>query len=59
MNRPENTRSYEQWQELFNGKIERDFRSKIFFEDERAEVEEDYRALKKVFGNRSLDSNTD
>jgi putative nucleotidyltransferase with HDIG domain len=54
MNRPENTHTYEEWQEWFNGKIERDFGPKIFFEDERAEVKEDYEALTKVFGNKSL-----
>ena len=56
MNRPENTHTYEEWQEWFSGKIERDFGPKIFFEDERAEVKEEYEALLKVFGNRSLDS---
>lgn len=56
MNRPENTKSYEEWQVWFNGKIERDFGPKIFFEDERAEVKEDYEALLRVFGNKTLDS---
>ncbi len=56
MNRPENTRTYEEWQEWFNGKIERDFGPKIFFEDERTEVKEDYEALSRVFRNRTLDS---
>jgi len=56
MNRPENTHTYEEWQEWFNGKIERDFGSKIFFEDERAEVKEDYEALSRVFRNKTLDS---
>jgi putative nucleotidyltransferase with HDIG domain len=56
MNRPEDTKTYEEWQEWFSGKIERDFGPKIFFEDEKAEVKEDYEALKKVFGNRSLDN---
>jgi putative nucleotidyltransferase with HDIG domain len=56
MHRPENTKTYEEWQAWFNGKIERDFRSKIFFDDERAEVKEDYEALSRVFGNKTLDS---
>ncbi len=55
MNRPEDTHSYEEWQEWFNGKIERDFGIKIFFEDERAEGKVDYDALKRVFGNKTLD----
>ncbi len=54
MNRPQNTHSYEEWQEWFTGKIERDFGPKIFFEDEKAEVEEDYKALKRVFENKTL-----
>lgn len=58
MNRPENTKTYEEWQEWFSGKVERDFGPKIFFEDERAEVKEDYEALSRVFRNRSLDSET-
>jgi len=56
MNRPENTHTYEEWQEWFLGKIERDFGPKIFFDDERAEVKEDHDALLRVFGNKSLDS---
>ncbi|SRR6266550_1992782 len=56
MHRPENTHTYEEWQEWFHGKIERDFGPKIFFEDERAEVKEDCEALTRVFGNRTLDS---
>lgn len=51
MNRPEDTKSYEEWQQWFSKKIERDFGAKIFFEDERTEVKEDYQALKRVFGN--------
>jgi hypothetical protein len=58
MNRPQNTHSYVEWQEWFTGKIERDFGPKIFFEDEKAEVEEDYKALKRVFENKTL-SNKD
>lgn len=54
MNRPENTKTYEEWQEWFVEKIERDFASKIFFDDERAEVQQDYEALLKVFGSRSF-----
>jgi putative nucleotidyltransferase with HDIG domain len=56
MNRPQNTHTYEEWQEWFAGKIERDFGPKIFFEDERNEVRKDYEALKQVFGNKTLDS---
>ena len=56
MNRPDTAQSYEEWQDWFNAKIERDFGPKIFFEDERNEVREDYEALKKVFGNKSLNS---
>ncbi len=59
MNRPENTKTYEEWQEWFNGKIERDYGPKIFFEDERAEVKEDYEALSRVFRNESLSSKED
>lgn len=58
MNRPDSTTSYEEWQEWFHGKIERDFHSKIFFDDEKFEVEEDYKALLRVFGNKTL-SNRD
>lgn len=58
MNRPDSTRSYEEWQAWFEKKIERDYGSKIFFEDERDEVKEDYRTLTRVFGNKGLDSNT-
>jgi hypothetical protein len=56
MNRPETTHTYEQWQAWFKKKIERDFGSKIFFEDEREEVRKDYEALVRVFGNTSLDN---
>jgi len=58
MHRPEHTNTYEEWQEWFGEKIKRDYGPKIFFEDERTEVEEDYKALLKVFGNTSLDSKT-
>ena len=56
MNRPEYTETYEQWQEWFNEKIERDAGPKIFFEDERLEVKPDYDALCRIFKNNSLNS---
>lgn len=56
MRRPPSTESYEQWQEWFNEKIEREFGIKIFFADEKAEVKEDYEALKRVFDKSALDS---
>jgi putative nucleotidyltransferase with HDIG domain len=56
MHRPEHTDTYEAWQEWFSEKIERDFGPKIFFADERAEVTEDYEALCRVFGNKTLHS---
>jgi putative nucleotidyltransferase with HDIG domain len=56
MNRPDTSKSYEEWQEWFNSKIERDYGVKIFFSDEKAEVEEDYQAFKRVFANVSLSS---
>jgi hypothetical protein len=59
MNRPDNTTTYEEWQDWFSGKIARDFGPKIFFGDEKAEVKEDYAALLRVFGNRTLDSKAD
>lgn len=58
MNRPDTAHSYEEWQEWFKKKIERDFGSKIFFEDERNEVREDYKALSTVFGKKALDNKT-
>lgn len=58
MNRPDDTHSYKEWQKWFNGKIERDFNIKIFFEAEKAEVTKDYDALKRVFGNMTLDDRT-
>lgn len=58
MHRPDNTNTYEAWQEWFNAKIERDFGTKIFFEDEKAEVGKNYEALLSVFGNKALDSRT-
>lgn len=54
MNRPDNTHTYKEWQAWFTGKIERDFGPKIFFDDEREEVREDYEALVKVFGKPQL-----
>jgi HD superfamily phosphodiesterase len=56
MNRPKNANTYEEWQEWFNEKIERDYGPKIFFEDERKEVNEDYEALTRVFKNKTLRS---
>lgn len=58
MNRPDNIKSYKEWQAWFVGKIERDFGPKIFFDDERAEVKGDYDALVRVFGNVSLDGSS-
>lgn len=59
MNRPEGTTSYEEWQDWFHQKIERDFGTKIFFDDEREEVREDYDALVRVFGGSALNSKTE
>ncbi|MET0779391.1 MAG: HD domain-containing protein [Candidatus Saccharimonadales bacterium] len=58
MNRPDNTKTYEEWQGWFRQKIERDFGVKIFFDDEREEIREDYEALVRVFGNKALDDMT-
>lgn len=58
MNRPDNTHTYKEWQKWFDGKIERDFDVKIFFEDEKEEVRKDYDALRRVFGNMTLDDRT-
>lgn len=55
MNRPDDTTNYREWQEWFHRKIERDFGVKIFFDNERGEVLEDYKALVRVFGNEDLD----
>jgi HD superfamily phosphodiesterase len=57
MNRPDDTRNYEEWQKWFSGKIERDFDIKIFFEDKKEEVRSDRDALKRIFSNASLDDN--
>jgi putative nucleotidyltransferase with HDIG domain len=54
MHRPDNTHTYKEWQEWFTTKIERDFGSKIFFEDEKEETREDYNALKRIFENKTL-----
>jgi len=58
MNRPDNTQTYREWQDWFQVKIERDFGPKIFFADERAEVKDDYEALKRVFMSNILDNKT-
>ncbi len=55
-NRPEKLSSYDEFQKFVDEKLDRDFKVKIFFEDERAEVEPDYQALSRVFRNRSLSS---
>jgi putative nucleotidyltransferase with HDIG domain len=55
MNRPDNTPTYKEWQKWFSVKIEQDFNTKIFFEDEKEEVRKDYDALKRVFSNITLD----
>jgi HD superfamily phosphodiesterase len=52
MNRPEGVKSYQEWQEWFTTKIERDFGPKIFFDEEREEIRKDYEALLRVFGNK-------
>lgn len=54
MNRPDGIGSYKEWQQWFMAKIERDFGAKIFFEDEREAVQEDYNALLRVFGNKTF-----
>jgi len=54
MNRPDDTHNYDEWQQWFRVKIERDFNTKIFFEDEKEQVREKYEALMKVFGDISL-----
>lgn len=56
MHRPEHTKTYEEWQAWLQEKIERDYGPKIFFDNERDEVREDYKALSKVFGNKTLHS---
>lgn len=55
MNRPDKTHTYVEWQKWFGGKIDRDFNTKIFFEDEKEAVRKDYDALTKVFSNTTLD----
>ena len=54
MNRPDNTKSYDEWQEWFFIKIQRDYSVKIFFEDEKKQTKDDYEALLKVFGKQDL-----
>jgi predicted hydrolase (HD superfamily) len=53
MNRPDDTHTYEEWQKWFLNKIERDFGAKIFFDDEREEVREDYDALMRCSGGQN------
>ena len=50
MNRPPKYQTYADWQSWFAEKIERDYGPKIFFDDEKAEVQADYVALMRVFG---------
>ncbi len=59
MNRPDGTKTYEEWQNWFSQKIERDFGPKIFYDDEREAVRDDYNALVRVFGNKALDTKAD
>ncbi len=47
-------KTYEQWQGWFIENIERDYHSKIFFKDEKSEVEEDYKALQRIFGKLTV-----
>lgn len=54
MNRPEIYSQYSEWQAWISEKLPRDFNVKIFFEEEREVVREDYIALMKVFENKSL-----
>jgi HD superfamily phosphodiesterase len=56
MNRPDNTHAYEEWQNWFVQKIQRDYDTKIFFGDEKSEVKADYEALLRVFSNQTLSS---
>lgn len=50
-NFPDHTKSLKDWRDWFKEKVERDYHSKIFFEDEKKEVTKDYEALKTVFEN--------
>lgn len=52
MNRPDTAKTYAEWQKWFTHKTERDFTIKICFEDEKAEVQEDYQSLMRVFGKK-------
>lgn len=54
MNRPDDTKSYREWQQWFSPKIDRDFKVKIFFKDEKEECRKDYQALIRVFNNKTL-----
>jgi len=56
MHRPVTARAYEDWQKWFSEKIEREFTVKIFFKDEKSAAKQDYEALLRIFGNRTLDS---
>lgn len=56
MNKPDNTKTYEEWQEWFGPKIERDFKIKIFFKDEKEECRKDYESLTRIFNNKTLDN---
>lgn len=59
MNRPVDAKTYEQWQEWFNEKVEREFGIKIFFEEERNETRKDYEALSRIFKNKTLNNDPD
>ena len=54
-NIPAHTKTLTEWRDWFNEAVERNYKSKIFFDDERSEVESDYQALKRIFGNSSLE----
>lgn len=56
MNRPDNIKTYKEWQEWFQVKVERDFGPKIFFAEEKEEVRKDYESLQLIFGNKTFDS---
>lgn len=57
MHRPNDAKTYEDWQVWFNEKLEREFSVKLFFKDEKAAVKEDYEALARIFKNVTLRSN--
>lgn len=50
MHVPEN-KNYQEFVQWVNEKIERDFNSKIFFDEVKVSIEPRYNALKKIFGN--------